>query len=203
MMLTRVIASVSTVATLAAGCGDDGTRVDAGVVADAGREAGSMDRPICDPDQPYIASMKARMSGYRDDAYWRGDHSHANDQIVIGEVRFLRDDVGGQSNPGNPMEGRLLGTNGEVLWARDIGDPLWSEHAPEGLRQTDLTLGVQLLAGGVFYEVFDDVAQKSIVLFDLRPHLQRLCAEQPCLKLCQPPGDAGADDAAPDTLPAD
>ncbi len=28
------------------------------------------------------------------------------------------------------------------------------------------------------------IACVSTLLFDLRPHLQRLCAEQPCLKLC-------------------
>jgi hypothetical protein len=164
-------------------------------VLDARLETGSVDRPICNPDAQYMADMKARVSGYRDYAYASGDHSHADDQIAITTVRFLRDDLPGWQSPGNPMAGRLLGANGELLWEHNMGDPLWCEHCGDGLRQDDdVNLGVPLLDGGVYFEVFDAVAQKRILIYDLRPDIQRLCVEQPCLKLCQPAVvDAGAD----------
>jgi hypothetical protein len=165
-----------------------------------------MDSPACEPDAPYIAYMQAHMTGYRGNGYSMGKQPRpAKDHITIGEVSFYgSDNLMGPSTPGDPLEGRLLASNGEVLWEQNLGDPLRSEYGGrDGLRETDLVLGVQLYPGGVFYQVFDTVEQESIVVLDLRPHIQRLCAEQPCLKLCRSPEDAGADGAGADALASD
>jgi hypothetical protein len=194
MRLIQVIAGTVLV-TFVGACGGVGSRSDGAPPPEAGRETSSADRPACDPDAPYIARMKARISGYRDYAYSRGDHSHANDQIAIGDVEFfMTDNMMVPPEPGSPMEARLWGANGELLSEYDMGDPLWREYGEEGLRQDDVYLDVQLYPGAAYFQVFERVAQKEIVLFDLRPHIQRLCVEQPCLKLCQPAVvDGGAD----------